>query len=349
MTPTELQAQQHAKAPNALDYVSSTKEGFRVLKQSEEEAVLGLSWGPDDATLPSFVMTSTFLDAVGITSLTLGSVEAITGGLTLGSHITVFKAPILDSIGGAVDFSPATGLTELSFPYLSSFGGALNLGSLTSLVRLTLDKLATVAGAFTLTGDAALPALSLPVLTSVGGAFAAGGCTLLVSMSMPLLATISGDFTLTSNTHLAALSLPLLTSVGGNLAGGGCSLLASVSLPLLATVNGDLILDTAIFPSLSLPALTAIGGTGKKLSAKNNTSLTTVSLPLFVPVNGNVIDFSGCALTAASVNHILARCVAAGITSGTITLNGGTNAAPTGQGATDSATLTAAGVTVTTT
>lgn len=255
MTAAEIQAQQHAKAPNALNYDYSNREGFKVLKDSEKEALTGISWGPNDGTLPSFVMTSTFLDAVGITRVSLDSVEVITGALTIGGSVGTFKAPILGSIGGAADFSPATGLISLEFPYLTSVGGNLKV-------------------------------------------------------------------------NIAALS----------------RFVANV----LATVNGDLVFDGATITKLELPVLTAIGGTGKKLSAVNCAVLTTVSLPVFVPVNGNIIDFSGCSLTAASVNHILARCVAAGITSGTITLTGGTNAAPTGQGVTDKAALLAAGVTLTT-
>jgi hypothetical protein len=349
MTPAEIQAQQHAKAPNALAYSYSNRDGFKTLKQSEEEATLGISWGPDDSTLPTFVMTSTFLDAVGITRISLGSVETVTGAMTVSSHVVTFEAPILGSIGGAANFSAATGLTSLVFPYLASVGGTFTLGTLPSLTRLVLDSLATVAGSLTLINDVGLTALSFPSLTSIAGAFALGGCTALAGLSLPVLATIGGTLTLTGNAALTALSLPLLTAITGSLAGSGCTLLASVSLPVLATVSADLILDTSALASLSLPLLTAIGGTGKKLSAKNSASLTTVSIPLLVPVNGNIIDFSGCALTAASVNHILARCVAAGITSGTVILTGGTNAAPTGQGITDKAALIAAGVTLTTT
>src|SRR5688572_16938901 len=254
MTPAEIQAHQHAKAPNRLNYSSSPVDGFRVLKDSEKEALTGVSWGPTDGTLPTFVMTSTFLDDVGITKVSLDSVEVITGALTLGASLTTFLAPILGSVGGAADLSPATGLTSVVLPYLASVGGNLKL-NIANLTRIVLDS--------------------------------------------------------------------------------------------LATVNGDLLFDGASITSLSLPALTAVGGATKKLSAVNCASLTTVSIPAFVPVNDNVVTFAGCALTAASVNHILARCVAAGITSGTVTLTGGTNAVPTGQGATDLAALIAAGVTAT--
>lgn len=62
-------------------------------------------------------------------------------------------------------------------------------------------------------------------------------------------------------------------------------------------------------------------------------SLSTVILAALNPAS--FIDLSGCALTAATVNAILANAVANGMTGGTIDLSGGTSAAPTGQGILD--------------
>jgi len=58
--------------------------------------------------------------------------------------------------------------------------------------------------------------------------------------------------------------------------------------------------------------------------------------------------FTNNALSADTVNVILARAVANTGFVGTIQLDGGTNAAPTGQGITDKATLLTRGVTLTT-
>jgi hypothetical protein len=67
----------------------------------------------------------------------------------------------------------------------------------------------------------------------------------------------------------------------------------------------------------------------------------------------NTAHFGSNALPAAAVNQVLADCVVSLGISGrvvcTVNLAGGTNAAPTGQGLTDKATLVAAGWTVTTT
>jgi len=81
----------------------------------------------------------------------------------------------------------------------------------------------------------------------------------------------------------------------------------------------------------------------------SNSSLTDVDLSSYLPTDNTHQDFSNCALTAASVNHILARCVAnPAYIFGVVSLSGGTNAAPTGQGIMDRATLRRRGVVVTT-
>lgn len=100
-------------------------------------------------------------------------------------------------------------------------------------------------------------------------------------------------------------------------------------------------LITVSFPNLvTVPSPFIITG---------NPLLSTLTAPSLVPTNGKIIDWSGNALLAASVNALLARGVAnAGFTTGTIRLNGGTNAAPSGQGIADKATLIGRGVTVNT-
>lgn len=104
--------------------------------------------------------------------------------------------------------------------------------------------------------------------------------------------------------------------------------------------------------SLSFPNLVSIdpdNTQGGYLWISDCSSLTSLSMPVYEPTNGIDQTLSGNALDATSVNAFLARCVAAaGYVSGTIDLSGGTNAAPTGQGAADVVTLTGRGVTVST-
>ncbi len=96
--------------------------------------------------------------------------------------------------------------------------------------------------------------------------------------------------------------------------------------------------------SISCPALTTVGPAG--VCMQFNSALTTVSfanLATWGP-GGYMLDHN--AFTAATVNHILGRMVADPNFSGGeyfVVLSGGTSAAPTGQGATDKATLLARG------
>lgn len=101
------------------------------------------------------------------------------------------------------------------------------------------------------------------------------------------------------------------------------------------------------------------GITGDIPSLATNTVLATFN----IGYSGGITGFAGgaipaslsnfnaaaCSLTAVAVNAILAAFVAAGRTgAGTINIGTGANAAPTGQGITDKATLVSRGWTVTT-
>jgi hypothetical protein len=97
---------------------------------------------------------------------------------------------------------------------------------------------------------------------------------------------------------------------------------------------------------LSLPALVT---TNNSFTFRNNSIATSFSAPNWLPTNNINIVFTGNALDQASVDGVLARCVAnAGYVSGLVQLDGGTNSAPSVTGAADVATLTGRGVTVTT-
>lgn len=161
--------------------------------------------------------------------------------------------------------------------------------------------------------------VNLPALKHVEGDAYFDLSFVLPSLTMPKLVTVGGDF-VTTFSEIITLSLPLLTSAGG-LTCDSCPSLTTVSLPSLTTVAGDIHFDSC-------------------------TALTTVSMPVIVFQNGQSIFFDNCALNVASVNHILARGVASGVTSASFFLDGGTSAAPSGQGATDAAALIAAGNTV---
>lgn len=173
----------------------------------------------------------------------------------------------------------------------------------------------------------------------------------LISVSCPNLTTITGNgyFSMDGNSALTSVSCPLLASVlsAPGVQVRNCASLTTVNFNSLTTVGAQLYFNfNASLVSLSLPSLTTVAA---DLNCQSCPSLTTVSVPLFLPTNGKQVLFDSCALTAASVNHILARCVAnAGYVTGTVDLSGGTSAAPSGQGVADKATLIGRGVTVNT-
>lgn len=180
-----------------------------------------------------------------------------------------------------------------------------------------------------------LQTASFPNLIACNGtvysAFSFSGSTALISISAPLLQSVHDDFIQTGCAALTTISLPSLQTVGtiGNSSGFNtdqCAALTSLILPSLVTAN------TATMQCNLCPLL------------------TTVDLSMFVPTNGQQIAFDGCALSVASVNHILARCIAnAGYVSGIVDLQDQTPPAPpSGQGIADKATLIGRGVTVNT-
>lgn len=160
---------------------------------------------------------------------------------------------------------------------------------------------------------------------------------------------------LQDNLSLLSVSAPDLTIINqanaagvGGLSVSGSLLLTSVSLPLFSVLNsGDLNINfNDVLASLSLPSfITCYGG----FTVKNNSTLTSFSAPNWVLEDGVFGDFRNNALDATSINHILARFVASptwGNGGEELFLEGGTNAAPSGQGATDKATLIGRGASV---
>lgn len=164
--------------------------------------------------------------------------------------------------------------------------------------------------------------------------------------------SLSG-YDIESTSTPTTMSWPNLVSIdpsntnGGFLTLFGNTGITTVSFPLLATVStGILFSGNSALTSINLNSLVSTGATS--IAIKNNASLVSLSLPSLVPTNGNTYTFQNNALNAASVNGLLHRFVLnAGYVSGNIQLEGGTNAAPSGQGAADVITLTGRGVVVT--
>lgn len=162
---------------------------------------------------------------------------------------------------------------------------------------------------------------------------------------------ITDLLSLSSNTLLSIDDADLTNNIGLTVI--NCDKLASISFPLLSSMTWGYVkvILNPLLTSVSLPSLIVAGQAGGwyGLNISQNTSLTTIDISSYFPTDGEIGTFTLNNLSAASVNHILSRYVAnPGYANGSITLNGGTNAAPTGQGIVDKATLLGRGVTVTT-
>lgn len=170
----------------------------------------------------------------------------------------------------------------------------------------------------------------LPNLVSIDPLNTAGGflycitCPVLTTLSAPQLTAVGDTVTIYDNPALVNLDLSALTSVGN-------------ALPL--TNNTSLV-------SLDLHSLSAVTG---YIDASGCTSLTTVNLAGLTALSGNC-KFTNCALSTASVDHVLARLVSIatyGNSGEVVDLSGGTNSAPTSTGVgSDYATLVARGANV---
>jgi hypothetical protein len=140
-------------------------------------------------------------------------------------------------------------------------------------------------------------------------------------------------------------SFPALTAITDTtLTISGCSDLVTVDAPLLASVAGDVSFGINLaLTTINLPSLITCGG----FTANGCTMLTTINVPVWVPTDGTTVNFSGCALTATSVELILRRLVLAGVLTCTIDLSGGTNAGTASLSAQGQADVTTLGAQLT--
>lgn len=217
------------------------------------------------------------------------------------------------------------GDTAITFPNLTtvSSGAVMDIENNNTLETFSLPVFpGDPSFLFELSGLTALTSVQLPLM-AVGSNFVIQNCTSLASFSLPLAGTWNGIIQIFQNPSLTSIALPGLISNGDEL---------------------DFSQNNLI--TFSLPVYT---GPCYGLSLRNNPALSALSIPVMLfQDGGNTVDCSGCALNAASINQILSRGIASSLSSFAFILNGGTNAAPTGQGLLDKAALIAAGCSVTT-
>lgn len=235
--------------------------------------------------------------------------------------------------GSGQDMQVAWTPTNLKLGEMIGLSAFQNATAIPGIASLVINWTTNPEG-FDIESAPDLISLSAPSLTDItgGGYLYLSGGPVLTTVSLPMLQTVGAGLSIISNPSLTSLTLSALTIVGS----GGSNL--------------DLHGNTSLV-SLALPSLTTINsGIGANFLVNGCTALVTVSLPVFSQTNGTDVIFSGCALSVASVNHILARCVSnVAYVSGTVDLSGQTPVAPpSGQGIADKAALILRGVAVNT-
>ncbi len=228
-----------------------------------------------------------------------------------------------------------TAVTSISFPLLQMLSGSNSCQTLPILTTFSFPSLTHCGGSFSPTALSILTTLAAPELVSVAAAFGPANMALLTTLSFPKLKYIGTTIGINTMASLATLSLPLLEYVGANVTLATMASLTTVSLPSMVTYGGTIAINTSL---------------------GNITSISLGTIGTLKSILGATINCSGQKLTAASVNAILALLVSLDGTGGTtlwgsgqtLTINGGTNSAPTGQGLVDKATLQARGATITT-
>jgi hypothetical protein len=264
------------------------------------------------------------------------------------ANVASINLPFLVQASGSFQATGLAALTNVSLPKLHSGLANIDISNNPNLTSITLTSLKTVGGGLLLGSDKITGAFSLPSLVSVnGGDLQLQSNTLMTSLSAPLLTTIFGIGSFSGCSSLTAVNLNSLQSTGDRLDFNSDTSLTSINLPALTSVGADVVCNgCTLLQSVSLTNLTAAGG---NFTCNACPALTTFSIPVVVLSNGfQFFTWNGDALLAASVNQVLARGVASAVNTGDFELSAGTNAAPTGQGVADKATLIGAGNTVVT-
>lgn len=265
-----------------------------------------------------------------------------------GGPLNSISVPLLRRIVGDFNLSGTNIVGAVEFPSLRDIVGFFDFQNTTGTTSLTANALVSCADYLQFNGSLNLVSISFNSLVSLGNQLGGSTCANLTTASFPsLVQTIVGIFfiddpLLTSlnlnslqnpdaqffirNTKVSSINLPALTTTTGTVSFDANPSLVSISCPLWANSNGDFI-------------------------CANNGVLTTVSFPVLTFQSGFIFDFQNCIITAGvsasgtGINGILARGVASPgpIAGCTFDLNSPGNAAPTGQGLVDKATLTTNG------
>ena len=272
--------------------------------------------------------------------------------------LTSLSLPSLTSTNDQVVIQQCYYITSISLPIYS---GTIGLSDLPAVTSLTLNGATVIVY---LNGLPALPSLS--TLSTSFEAYLTDnqfGTTGITTVSAPNATTFKWYDNRGSNiaTVLESASAPLATDIYFRTANEGIitelSPFASADFPSVTYVYRMKIRNCSI-TTLDLSTVITYD-TGDVLVIDKNpylTSLTLGTIGTLKTIGGDTVYLSNNALTETCVNNVLALLVSLDGTNGTtefgsgktLELQGGTNAAPTGQGILDVATLTSRGCTVTT-
>ena len=157
---------------------------------------------------------------------------------------------------------------------------------------------------------------------------AAGNLTLTNYNALGTLAAaqaFGAGFTLLNCPYLATADFrggSFGVNAAGNVSFENCAQLTAIYLPAIAGEAGF----------SNLPSLGSIyfgGSVATQISLTDGLSPNLASVAFATPFYGTAISLQGCALTQASVDGILAACVAGGQSNGSLDVSGGTSSPPT--------------------
>lgn len=287
----------------------------------------------------------------GIESLSCPSLVSITGSESLtgdvlnisSSDLIDVQLPLLETISGDVQISSASIRSINMASLLSVEDMGINSNSLAD--GLFLDSLESV-GALQITNNNGLLNLDLPSLLTAG-AISVENCNSVTAFNAAGLQSTTTGF-------LAISDMPSLTSIdlssfetGLGITFNNLSAIETISLPSLTQIGR---IEMVSNNSLSLFSAPSLLDAGTEITIFNNASLENIIFTGTLPeiTEFSTYNLSNNALTEMAVDNILAAAVAQNLPNRTLTIDGGTNSAPSVLGATFVATLISRGWSVTT-
>jgi len=332
-------------------------------------------------TFPVFSNAGNYASAQLITS-----VDSLTVGMLTSLDHSFWQTRNLTSINTAFDTTGVTSFSYAwnncraltSFPLINTSSGTDFSYAWEYCTSLTSFPLIDTSAGTNFTNTWSSTALtSFPLIdTSSGITFFRTWYFSTSLTSFPLIDTSAGTNFSYAWSHTALTSFPLLDTSSGTNFNNAWSSTALTSFPALNLSAGtDFSYTWANCTSLtSFPALNLSAGTNfyqawancssltsfpsVNVSAGTNFSYTWYNCPSLTSFPANMFDtctatnftnaFLNCALSQTSVNNILISIDTAGQSGGTLNINGGTSATPSGAGITAKNNLIAKGWTVTT-